>query len=260
MPRLRIVPALLKRGPSLVKGPSFSKSRVIGPALPSIRVYQSRNIDELIVVDVSSSGEDSESVERFSWIKDVNKFLTMPLSVGGGIRSIEQIQYLIQNGADRVVLNSALRNDPSLVKHAVAMHGSQSVVGSIDVLFADDKWLVYDSWLQKPLEICLPSLITDVQNLGVGEILVTSQRCEGQMKGFDLELLKFCADLIHVPFIFSGGAGSLADFHDLMNYANNINLNISAIAASSCFHFTHVTPVDVAKSLKNSGFNTRVPL
>ena len=114
----------------------------------------------------------------------------MPLSVGGGIRSIDQIQYLIQNGADRVVLNWALRNDQSLVSQAVAMHGSQSVVASIDVSFKDNKWCVYDSWQGKLLDSCLASLISEVQDLGVGEILLTSFRCEGHMKGFDLEYLR----------------------------------------------------------------------
>ena len=251
------MPVLLKRGPSLVKGPSFSKSRVIGPALPSIRIYQSRNIDELIVVDVSNSGAVSAGVERFAWIKDVNNFLTMPLSVGGGIRSIDQIQYLIQNGADRVVLNWALRNDHSLVRHAVAMHGSQSVVGSIDVSFIDNKWCIYDSWQHKFLDICLASLIAEVQDLGVGEIFLTSHRCEGHMKGFDLELLKDAVGLVNVPLIFSGGAGSLADFCELMRFANDIEIKISAIAAASCFHFTQITPSDVAKCLINLGFDAR---
>lgn len=257
MPRLRIVPVLLKRGPSLVKGPSFSKSRVIGPVLPAIRIYQSRNVDELIVVDVSNSGGASAGVERFSWIKDVNDYLTMPLTVGGGIRSIDQIQYLIQNGADRVVLNWALRNDHSLVRQAVAMHGSQSVVGSIDVSFIDNKWRIYDSWQNKSLDISLDFLISEVQELGVGEILLTSHQCEGHMKGFDLELLKDAVDLVDVPLIFSGGAGSLVDFCELMKVANGMENKISAIAAASCFHFTQITPSNVAKCLIDLGFDAR---
>ena len=241
-----------------MKGPFFSKSRVIGPALPSIRIYQSRNVDELVVVDVSSVGPVCTSVERFAWIKDVNKFLTMPLSVGGGIRSINQIQYLIQNGADRVILNWSLRNDPSLVKCAVSMHGSQSVVGSIDVSYIDNKWCVYDAWSQKCLDISLGSLLNEVQDLGVGEILLTSYRCEGNMAGFDLDLLKYASDLVKVPLIFSGGAGCLSDFCDLMKFAQDINLEIAAVAASSCFHFTQITPNDVAKSLVDSGFDARL--
>lgn len=258
MPRLRIVPVLLKRGPSLVKGPSFSKSRVIGPALPSIRIYQSRNIDELVVVDVSATGAVPDGVNRFAWIQNVNRYLTMPLSVGGGIRSIDQIQYLIQNGADRVILNSSLRNDHSLVRHAVAMHGSQSVVGSLDVSYVDNKWCIYDSWQRKFLDICLSSLVAEVQDLGVGEILLTSHRCEGQMKGFDLDLLNYAVGLVKVPLIFAGGAGCLSDFCDLMKFANENEIEISAIAASSCFHFTHITPSDVAKCLVDSGFDARI--
>lgn len=258
MPRLRIVPMLLKKGPSLVKGPSFSKSRVIGPALPSIRIYQARDVDELIVIDVSDWAKDCKRVDRFRWLKEVNSYLTMPLTVGGGIRSSEQIQFLIQNGADRVVLNWALRNDQDLVKNAVLRHGSQSIVGSIDVLFDEGRWLIYDSWLGKSLDISLDAFIPEVQGLGVGEILLTSYSNEGQMKGFDLQLLKATLELVEVPFIFSGGAGGLTDFCDLMNFVDNMNANISAIAASSCFHFTQSTPGEVAKCLHDEGFNTRI--
>lgn len=252
------MPLLLKRGPSLVKGKSFSKERVIGPALPSVRVYQARNVDELIILDVSIPGEDSEAVDRFNWIKEVNRFLTMPLSVGGGVRSVSQIRYLIQNGADRVVLNSVLRNNRPLVEAAVATYGSQSVVASLDVALFNGSWRVYDSWLQRPLDISIQSLIVDVQNLGVGEILLTSHRSEGHMRGFDLDLLDSIAGLVDVPLAFCGGAGVLADFCDLMNYADSIGVDISAVAASSCFHFTHITPADVSKHLREAGYNTRI--
>lgn len=252
------MPLLLKRGPSLVKGKSFSKERVIGPALPSVRVYQARNVDELIILDVSTPSEDFEGVERFSWIKEVNRFLTMPLSVGGGIRMASQVQYLIQNGADRVVFNSALRNDQSLVEVAVATYGSQSVVASIDVALFEGSWRVYDSWLQRPLNLLLESFIVDVQNLGVGEILLTSYRCEGHMRGFDLDLLDSIVDLIDVPLSFCGGAGCLADFCSLMKSADSIGVEISAMAASSCFHFTHITPAEVSMCLREAGFDTRV--
>ena len=258
MPRIRIVPVLLKRGPSLVKGASFAKSRVIGPALPSVRIYQSRNVDELVVIDVSGSVDDSLGIKRFEWIKEVNSFLTMPLSIGGGVRSISQIQYLIQNGADRVLLNWALRHDKHLVKKAVSIHGGQSIVGSIDVLFIDGVWHVYDSWQLKPLDLCLASFISEVQDLGVGEILLTSHRCEGQMKGFDLDLLENIVGLVSVPLIFQGGAGSLIDFYHILKSAEDIGVEISAIAASSCFHFTQLTPGEVSKYLKDMKFDTRI--
>jgi len=258
MTKLRVIPNLLKRGPSLVKGPLFSKRRVVGPILPLLRVYQSRNIDELALQDVSSLSSSSHS-NRFDWVKSVSSFLTMPLSVGGGIRSASEAHQLIKAGADKVIINSLFFKDLSVLAQISNVHGSQSVVLSIDVYTQDGSFYIYDSWKNDKTGLLLSDILDDLSSPYIGEILLTSVSHEGLMSGFDLALFKYVAPQINVPLVFSGGGGNPQHFLDLVEVSNSLTIELSGIAASSCFLFTKYTPLDVSAFLQLHGHNTRVP-
>lgn len=252
LPKFRIIPTILKKGPSVVKGKNFSKSRVFSPLLPVLKVFQSRDVDELSIIDVSPCTETT-SVNRFEWLRSVSNIITMPLSVGGGIRHIDQISQIISMGADKVILNSACRNNPKLLEDCAHYFGSQSLIASIDIKTVRGKHCVYDSWEQSIVDIDLLELIESVQLLGAGELLITSVNNEGLMQGLDVPILHYIAGKIHIPLIFQGGASSLSHFDDIINYRSSVN----AIAAGACFHFTPITPLEISSYLASKGFSTR---
>ena len=206
----RIIPVLLKQGAVLVKGESFGKERTIGPALPSVRVYQARNVDELVVLDVTGpyEGLADGDISRFKWLESINSFLTMPLSVGGGIRNLSQIRYLINNGADKVVLNTVIHENPQLIRVAVSEFGAQSVIASIDCLHDGEQFIGYNSWKQCGLREKCPDLISTAIRSGAGEVMLTSVSHEGKMMGFDKRLLDLVPEDLAVPLLINGGGGS----------------------------------------------------
>ena len=255
MLKIRIIPTILKKSAVVVKGKNFSKSRVIGPLLPILRVYQSRDVDELIIIDVSNKVE-MKNATRFDWLNDVTSFTTMPLSVGGGIESIDQASRIIELGADKIIINSALRNKPKLINDIAIKHGSQSIIASIDSIKIENKFFAFDSWENKCTNIPIIDLIKTAQDQGSGEIMLTSYEHEGTQKGFDNELLEFVGNKIDLPLIFHGGASTRKDFIEIMNHSKLQNICLDALAAGSCFHFTSITPSEVSENL----FTANIPV
>ena len=255
MLKIRIIPTILKKSAVVVKGKNFSKSRVIGPLLPILRVYQSRDVDELIIIDVSNKIEKNSNA-RFDWLKDVTSFTTMPLSVGGGIENIDQATRIIELGSDKVIINTALRNNPSLINKIASKHGSQSIIASIDSIRIDNKFFAFDSWQNKSTNIPITDLIKTAQDQGSGEIMLTSYEQEGTQKGFDYKLLEFIGNKIDLPLILHGGASTRKDFLEIMNHSKLRNISLDALAAGSCFHFTSITPSEAAEHL----FSANIPV
>ena len=251
MLKIRLIPSILKRGPTAVKGENFSKSRIVGPILPMIRVFQTRDVDELIIIDVNNIDSVNQK-QRFNWFKQVSSFSTMPLSIGGGIRTFDQATNLIKDGADKVILNTAIRNNIVLAKEIIDNHGSQSLIASIDVKNVDNNYFVFDSINNKLTNITLERILEDIQNIGFGEIYLTSVDKEGSRSGYDLNLYKYARKYISIPLIANGGAGKLNHFTELAN--ENI---VEAFAAGACFHFSSITPREITENLRQNNFNVR---
>ncbi len=257
MLKLRIIPTILKRSAVVVKGKNFSKTRVIGPLLPILRLYQSREIDELIILDVSPDLDTNKS-NRFNWLHEVTAFATMPLAVGGGINSIEQASDIISMGADKLVLNRALRNSPSLISQIANKHGSQSIVLSIDAVCINEQFFCYDSWLNKSTDVSVIDAIKLAEDLGVGEIFLTSYDNEGTKKGFDKKLINHIKKYIKLPLIIHGGAYCKKDFLDVITFSHQHCIEINGLAAGSCFHFSSLTPAEVSIYLSSFDIPVRV--
>ena len=255
MLKIRIIPTILKKSAVVVKGKNFSKSRVIGPILPILRVYQSRDVDELVIIDVSNKSEIHSST-RFDWLKHVTSFTTMPLSVGGGIENIDHASRIIELGADKIIINSALRNKPGLINEIAIKHGSQSIIASIDSIEIDNKFFAFDSWQNKSTNIPIIELIKAAQDQGSGEIMLTSYDNEGTQKGFDKKLLEFIGNEIKLPLILHGGASTKDDFLEIINHSKLKDIYLDALAAGSCFHFTSITPSEVSEHL----FSANIPV
>lgn len=251
MQKIRILPTLLYRNPTLVKGESFESWRRVGSVTQAIRVYNMRGVDELVFLDIAATIEGRGP--DFALIDELADDCFMPLTVGGGIRSIDDVRRLLQVGADKISLNSAAVRDPKLISMIADKFGSQCVVVSIDYREKGSFKEVYINsgtvaTGQEPLEWA-----SQAASLGAGEILLTSIERDGLMKGYDIETLRSVAGLLDIPVIASGGAGSYADFYSALHDGK-----ASAVAAASIYHFTEQTPLEAKQYLHERGVNVRL--
>jgi imidazole glycerol-phosphate synthase subunit HisF len=251
MLKVRVIPTLLWKDFGLVKGASFDSWRRVGSILPAIKVYNSRDVDELIVVDITASNErnqpDHESVADFS------EECFVPLTVGGGITSLEDVLHLLHSGADKVSINTAAFADPSIIDSVASRFGAQCIVASIDVKYFDDSG--YRCFSHSGLQNTGKDPVEWARELvsrGAGEILLTSINRDGTMQGYDLELTERVAKAVNVPVIASGGAGNYQHMIDVVLHAG-----ASAVAAASIFHFTEQTPSGAKQAMKLAGIPIR---
>ena len=253
MLKVRLIPTLLSKSVGLVKGQRFDSWRRIGSVLPAVRVYNQREVDELILVDVEASrsgaGPDIETVV------DVAGDCFVPFTVGGGIDDIGHVENLLRVGADKVSINSALYFKPSIVSEVAHRYGSQCVVASIDVRSVDDfGWRCYVHAGAVDVGVGVEDWARRAEDLGAGEILLTSIDRDGTMEGYDLPLVEAVANSVSLPVIASGGAGGYQDLIDVVSLAG-----ASAVAAASVFHFTDMTPAGAKEAMAAAGIPVRIP-
>lgn len=250
MLKVRVIPTLLMNRFGLVKGKNFLNDRRVGSILPAIKVYNLRDVDEMILLDIekTSTGEEPDFIS----VKDYSLNCSMPFTVGGGISSIDHIKRLIQSGADKVSLNTSLYQNSSLARDAVNIFGTQCIIASIDVRKIGDDYICFSNSGSINEKVSILKMVDNVLSLGVGEILLTSIDKDGTMSGYDYDLISLVAKNIDIPLIASGGAGKCSDFVDAYNSG------ASALAAASIFHFTETTPLDVKKEMMKAGIPVRL--
>lgn len=251
MLKTRVIPTLLWKDFGLVKGVSFNSWRRVGTVLPALKVYNTRDVDELVLVDIMASregrGPDHDSVSDFS------DECSVPLTVGGGIYELQQIVQLLRAGADKVSLNSVTFRNPDLVDQAAKRFGSQCVVASIDARRMDDgSYEVFSHSATQAAGREPISWARELADRGAGEILLTSIDRDGTMQGYDLALVEQVAAVVDVPVIASGGAGTYQHMVDVIKQAG-----ASAVAAASMFHFTEQTPAGAKQALRSAGIPVR---
>lgn len=251
MLKLRIIPLLLLKNGRVVKTKQFGEYRDVGDPVTAARVYDAQRADELIFLDIAASGEGRKIF--LDIVRAAAEECFMPLGVGGGIRTLEQMKELFHNGADKVIINTAAFDVPNLVNQAAEKFGSSNVVVSIDAKKSSTgSYEVYVEGGKKSTGLSPVEWAKSVTKAGAGEIMITSIDREGTMTGLDLELIRTVADAVTVPVIASGGVGSLADFKDGFNSAH-----ASAVAAGSIFHFTDQSPIMTRNYLLNQGVIVR---
>jgi cyclase len=252
MLKVRLIPTLLWKQFGLVKGVSFDSWRRVGPVLPAVRVYNQREVDELILVDIVAhllkDDPDFESVDEFG------RDCFVPLTVGGGITRIDQVQRLLRAGADKVSVNSAAYVRPQLVSEIAKRYGSQCVVASIDVKRHKGGWICFSHAGKEATGREVLAWARELEDRGAGEILITSIDCDGTMKGYDLPLIESVVGAVKIPVIASGGAGNYQHMIDAVKQAG-----ASAVAAASIFHFTEQTPAEAKIALASAGIPVREP-
>lgn len=251
MLKTRVMPTLLFKQNTLVKGRQFASDRPFGSAMQSIKVYNLREVDELVFLDVMATRENR--APDFAQIDELADECFMPLTVGGGGASVEHIRNLLAAGADKVSINSAGIENPELISGGARMFGRQCIVVSIDVRREENDWRVYSHSGSQPTNHDPVSWAKKAESLGAGEILLTSIERDGTMSGYDVEITRRVADAVSIPVIASGGAGSYAHMADVLKDGH-----ASAVAAASIFHFTQQTPREAKAYLQRAGFNVRL--
>jgi len=252
MLKLRIIPTLLYKSEQLVKGQGFDSWRRVGSAMQAVKVYNLREVDELIFVDISATNEDRSP--DFAMIDELADECFMPLTVGGGVRSVEHVRDLLKVGADKVAIGTAALEDVSLVGQVARRFGSQCVVVSIDFRrLPDGRAVVCTHSGTRATERDPVELAREVARLGAGEILLTSIERDGTMTGYDVELTRRVCDAVDIPVIASGGAGSYDHMVEVVRDGH-----ASAVAAGAIFHFTEQTPIEAKRHLVRHGIAARV--
>ena len=253
MLKVRVIPTLLWKQFGLVKGVGFDSWRRVGPVLPAVKVYNQREVDELVLVDIvahlSTDDPDFESIDEFG------QDCFVPLTVGGGITRIDQVQKLLRAGADKVSLNTTAYTRPELVTEIATRHGAQCVVASIDVRGnVDGGWMCFSHAGQQATgrEVC--EWARELEGRGAGEILITSIERDGTFQGYDLALIEAVVGAVKIPVIASGGAGNYQHMVDAVTQAG-----ASAVAAASMFHYTEQTPAGAKEALAMAGVPVRKP-
>jgi cyclase len=251
MLKIRVLPTLLHKDVGLVKGIGFRSDRRVGSALQAIKVYNRRGVDELAFFDVSASlaGRPPD----FAQVDELADECFMPLTVGGGVRRVEDIRQLLAVGADKVALNSGAIEDPALISQAAERFGVQCVVVSIDVRKEAEGWRVYSHCGQEPTGLEAVAWAAECERMGAGEIILTSIERDGTMTGYDVEVTRRVSDAVSIPVVASGGAGNFEHMADVIEHGR-----ASAVAAASIFHFTERTPREAKQYLKEKGFAVRL--
>lgn len=251
MLKIRVIPTLLLKDVGLVKGKQFNNSRRVGSILPAIKVYNNREVDELVLFDISATPDSREP--DYETIASITPYCLMPLTVGGGIREIAHIQKLLKLGIDKVAINSAAYENLALIQTAADKFGSQCIIGCIDAKkMSDGKYQCFSKNGTQPQQTDPVTWAKQLEAHGAGEILITSIERDGTLTGYDLELIKLITNAVNIPVIASGGAGHPEHAYEAINIAG-----ASAIAAASIFHFTEQTPLSVKEYLADKGLPVR---
>jgi cyclase len=252
MLKIRVIPTLLYKGFTLVKGERFDGRRAVGSPMQAVQVYNLRNVDELCFFDIAATTEDRGP--DFALIDELADRCFMPLTVGGGVRTVDDVRGLLAVGADKVAINAAAFKTPELVRAASDRFGAQCIVGVIDTRANGHG--VATVWSQNAtVDTGLEpgAWAKELDALGVGEILLQSADRDGMMDGYDIETIRSVSESVTVPVIASGGAGEFEHLEEAI-----VDGHANAVAAASMFHFTEQTPMEAKQYLLERGIPTRV--
>ena len=251
MLKIRIIPCLDVKDGRVVKGINFLNLKDAGDPIEQAKYYSENGADEICFLDISASLEKRKTM--IDIVAKTAEKVFIPLTVGGGINSLEDIRNLLKAGADKVSINTAAILNEKLIAEASQRFGSQCIVGAVDAKKQNDNWIVFSHGGTKKTDIDAIEWMEKLQKLGAGEILLTSMDKDGTKSGFDLELLKTTTKKLTIPVIASGGVGSLQDFKDGV-----IVGGASALLAASVFHYNEYSISDVKEYLKNENIEVRL--
>lgn len=249
----RIIPCLDVKNGRVVKGINFVNLRDAGDPVAVGAAYDKAGADELVFLDITASS-DARSIV-IDMVKKVAETVFIPFTVGGGIRTVEDFKAILREGADKVAINSAAINNPTLISDAADKFGSQCVVVAIDARRREDGtgWNIFKNGGRIDTGIDAVWWAKEVARLGAGEILLTSMDCDGTKAGYDIELTRIISDSVSVPVIASGGAGTKDHFFDALTEGK-----ADAALAASLFHYKELEIMDLKHYLSDKGLSIRL--
>ena len=247
----RIIPCLDVKDGRVVKGVNFVNIRDAGDPVELAKYYSDQGADEIVFLDITATSDARDTVAEV--VERTAAQVFVPLTVGGGIRTVEDFQRLLRAGADKISVNSAAVARPELISEAAERFGSQCVVLAADARArGDGTWEVVVAGGRKPTGMDLIEWVRKAESLGTGEILLTSMDADGTKAGFDLAMTKAVTDAVSIPVIASGGCGSLAHFAEVFEQTN-----CDAALAASLFHFGELTVPQVKDYLRTRAIPVR---
>ncbi len=249
----RIIPCLDVKDGRTVKGVNFVDLRDAGDAVELARIYAELGADELTFLDITATVEERNTFS--SLVKRISEVINIPFTVGGGIRTIQDVSVMLEAGADKISVNSMAVKDPSVIDQMAGEFGSQCVVCAIDVKKDSKKgnWEVYVAGGRIPTGLDACQWAKEVESRGAGEILLTSMDADGTKAGFDLEITRLISETLSIPVIASGGAGTKEHFVDVFTEGK-----ADAALAASIFHFSEIPIPELKIFLQNRGIPIRL--
>lgn len=247
----RIIPCLDIKDGRTVKGVNFVGLRDAGDPVELARRYSKEGADELVFLDITATKEKRKTLIRL--VEKIAKEINIPFTVGGGIRTVEEIGDILRAGADKVSLNSAIVRNPDLITEASDRFGSQAIVAAVDAKKTGDHWEVFVKGGSEPTGMDAVEWMVRAEKLGAGEILLTSMDRDGTKSGFDLDLLKEVNQRLSIPVIASGGAGAKQHCIDAIKIGQ-----ADAVLAASIFHFREIEISDLKESLNRADVPVRI--
>lgn len=247
----RIIPCLDVVENKVVKGKNFKKLRYAGNIIDLARKYYLQGADELVFLDINASYEQRKT--RIKTVKDIAKKIFIPFTVGGGIKSVDEIRELLSAGADKISINTSAVTNSELVKESAKQFGSQAIVVAMDVKKINDKWFVFINGGRENTEIDAVEWAKKIERKGAGELLLTSMDSDGTKKGYDLEITSIISKKVNIPVIASGGAGSLKDIYKVLSTGK-----ADSALIASLFHYNKYSIQQVKKYLKKKNLEVRI--
>lgn len=247
-----MIPVLLLQGGLLKKPVNFRNPRTIANPVAIARVFEARQVDELVLLDIDSTAKNSSVNPNI--VRMIAEELTVPFACGGGVRSLETIGQLIAAGAEKIVINSGAIDFPELISQGAERFGSQCIVLSVDAKRNEDGgYTVYSRNGTQATEWNPVDWAVEAQRLGAGEILLNSIDEDGRMEGYDIPLIRSVSDAVDLPVVAVGGAGTTAHFAPVV-----LKGGAAAVAAGSIFHYTKITPNMVKKAMADCQIPVRL--
>jgi imidazole glycerol-phosphate synthase subunit HisF len=246
----RIIPCLDVKDGKTVKGINFENIKVVGDAVELGAKYALDGADELVFLDITATNDKRKTTSEL--VKRIAKNINIPFTIGGGISSIEDVALLLNSGADKVSVNSSAVNHPSLITDLAKTFGSQCIVVAIDTKWVEEHNYVFTHGGKNKTDLITEEWAKQCQEMGAGEILLTSMDHDGTKSGFAIELLKIMSLALSIPIIASGGAGTKAHFKDVF-----LESNVDATLAASLFHYNELSIPDLKNYLKQENILIR---
>ncbi len=247
----RIIPCLDIKNGRTVKGVNFVNLRDAGDPVELAKLYSENGADELVFLDISATEERRKTLTKL--VHDVAEQINIPFTVGGGISSIEDVDMLLKNGADKVSINSSAVKRPDLIDELSNTYGNQCIVVAIDAKLIGDEWIVHLIGGKEPTSINLFDWAIEVEKRGAGEILFTSMNNDGSKEGFANNALARLSNCVNIPVIASGGAGNISHFIDVFKKGK-----ADAALAASVFHFKEIGIKTLKKELRQQAISVRL--